>query len=58
MRFNAELQKQLAGTVWADPHCHSWYKTADGRITQNWGWHTREYAKRTKEVALTDYVVC
>jgi cation diffusion facilitator CzcD-associated flavoprotein CzcO len=55
-RFNAELQAKLAGTVWADPHCHSWYKTADGRITQNWGWHTREYAKRTKEVALEDYL--
>lgn len=56
-RFNAELQERLAGTTWADPHCHSWYKTADGRVTQNWGWSTREYAKRTNEVVLGDYVV-
>ena len=55
--FNKDLQATLAKTVWADPHCHSWYKTADGRITQNWSSHTREYARRTKEVALADYEV-
>lgn len=56
-RFNRELQASLAGTVWADPHCNSWYKTADGRITQNWGSHTRAYAKATSAVAWEDYEV-
>ena len=53
-RFNAALQAQLAKTVWADPHCASWYKNAAGRITQNWGSHTRDYAKATAEPVLTD----
>ena len=53
-RFNAALQDQLAKTVWADPHCASWYKNAAGRITQNWGSHTRDYAKATAEPVLAD----
>lgn len=53
-RFNATLQEQLARTVWADPHCSSWYKNAAGRITQNWGSHTRAYAQATAELALED----
>lgn len=55
--FNKQLQEALAKTTWADPGCHSWYKTADGRITQNWSSHTRDYAKATAEVALDDYVM-
>lgn len=34
-RYNAGLQGRLADTVWAGD-CPSWYKTADGIITQNW----------------------
>ena len=56
-RFNRDLQAQLATTVWADPHCASWYKTADGRITQNWSSHTRAYAKATAAIAWDDYAV-
>lgn len=56
-RFNRELQASLAKTTWADPGCNSWYKTADGRITQNWGSHTRDYAKATANVVLEDYAL-
>lgn len=56
-RFNADLQAQLAKTVWADPSCNSWYKTADGRLTQNWGSHCRDYAQATARVKLEDYEV-
>lgn len=56
-RFNRELQARLARTTWADPRCGSWYKTADGRITQNWGGHTRDYRDATREVAWADYAV-
>ncbi|KAB7742138.1 NAD(P)-binding protein [Parvibaculum sedimenti] len=56
-RFNRELQANLAKTTWADPGCHSWYKTADGRITQNWGSHTRDYARATANIALEDYTL-
>ncbi|TGY90421.1 NAD(P)/FAD-dependent oxidoreductase [Marinicauda algicola] len=34
-RFDARVQESLAGTVWAG-NCPSWYKTSDGRITNNW----------------------
>ncbi len=56
-RFNRDLQAALAKTTWADPGCRSWYKTADGRITQNWSSHTRDYAKATANVALADYTL-
>ena len=55
-RFNAALQNDLAETVWADPACSSWYKTADGRITQNWGSHTRAYAALLSEFDPADHV--
>jgi len=54
-RFNDEIQKDLAGTVWADPQCASWYKNADGRITQNWSSHTRAYAQATSKIEMADY---
>jgi cation diffusion facilitator CzcD-associated flavoprotein CzcO len=54
--FNRDLQEKLSKSTWADPGCMSWYKTKDGRITQNWGSHTRDYAKACAEVRLADYV--
>ena len=56
-RFNRELQNALAGTTWADAGCHSWYKTAEGHITQNWSSHTRDYAAVTESVNFDDYEV-
>jgi cation diffusion facilitator CzcD-associated flavoprotein CzcO len=40
--FNAELQAALAETVWATS-CGSWYKTASGKVTNNWKGFTLEY---------------
>ena len=56
-RFNRELQTALGKTTWADQHCRSWYKNAKGHITQNWGSHTRDYAKATEQVKWDDYAV-
>jgi cation diffusion facilitator CzcD-associated flavoprotein CzcO len=44
-RFDARLQEELGRTVWADPACHSWYKRADGRITQNWSGNAQSYGE-------------
>jgi cation diffusion facilitator CzcD-associated flavoprotein CzcO len=55
--FNRELQATLAKTTWADPTCHSWYKTEQGHITQNWSSHTRDYAAATAQVKWEDYVL-
>jgi cation diffusion facilitator CzcD-associated flavoprotein CzcO len=52
--FNARLQADLARTVWADPACRSWYKRADGRITQNWSGDARSYADAVADVAPAD----
>ncbi len=56
-RFNRELQEALSKTTWADPHCRSWYKNAQGHITQNWSSHTRDYAAATAKVKWEDYAV-
>lgn len=55
--FNQEQQAALAKTTWADPHCRSWYKNAQGHITQNWSSHTRDFAKATEHVDWEDYSV-
>jgi len=55
-RVNLELQERLSQRTWADASCSSWYKTADGRNTQNWSSHTRDYAAATKVVNFDDYV--
>ena len=54
-RFYAELQEQLAKTVWADQHCNSWYKNDAGYITQNYSSHTRDYRKITEQFVPGDY---
>jgi cation diffusion facilitator CzcD-associated flavoprotein CzcO len=52
-RFNRELQERLRGTAWA-AGCTSWYKTAGGKITNNWMGSTQEYARRTRAPDLAD----
>ena len=52
--FQRELRERLAETVWAG--CASWYVNADGRITNNWPGSQREYRRRTRRLALADYV--
>ncbi|NJO13488.1 MAG: NAD(P)/FAD-dependent oxidoreductase [Gammaproteobacteria bacterium] len=55
--FNEQLQARLATTTWADPACHSWYKTAQGHITQNWSSHTRDYSAATAQIQWQDYTL-
>ena len=51
---NRRLQRELARTVWA-ASCHSWYKTATGKITNNWSGTTLRYGLRTARVRWTDF---
>jgi cation diffusion facilitator CzcD-associated flavoprotein CzcO len=53
-RFNTQLQKDLTETSWAGS-CSSWYKTASGKITNNWSGDTKTYRQMTAEPALEDY---
>ena len=41
-RFNGAVSARLAKTAWAGA-CHSWYKTAQGRVTNNWPGFTLRY---------------
>jgi hypothetical protein len=52
--FNAELQHTLRRTVWARTD-HSWYKRADGRITNNWSGTTLAYWWRTRRPDFDHY---
>ena len=50
-RFNKELRRKLDKTVWATS-CTSWYKTEDGKITNNWSDFTLRYWWRTRRPKL------
>ncbi|MDP1632564.1 MAG: NAD(P)/FAD-dependent oxidoreductase [Caulobacter sp.] len=55
IKFNVELQRDLEDTAWAGS-CSSWYKTASGKITNNWSDDTATYMKRMRHPVLEDYV--
>ncbi|HPU38283.1 MAG TPA: NAD(P)/FAD-dependent oxidoreductase [Microthrixaceae bacterium] len=55
-RFDAEVQSAAARTVWAEG-CHSWYKTADGRITNNWTDHTTVYRRMLSDPDPADWLL-
>ena len=48
--FCAAVDARNASSVWADPHCRSWYKAANGRIVQNWAGNCAEYRAQTATV--------
>jgi cation diffusion facilitator CzcD-associated flavoprotein CzcO len=53
-RGTSEIQERVKTTVWADA-CHSWYKTASGKVTQNWPGFTVEYWRATLRPRFSDY---
>ncbi len=46
--FNTALHRELDKTAWAGG-CGSWYKTASGKITNNWSGFTADYERRTRQ---------
>ena len=52
--YNSALQDELRGTSFAGS-CNSWYKTPDGRITNNWSGSVEDYRARTARFELDDY---
>jgi putative intracellular protease/amidase len=52
--FNAEIQRELKESVFNDPNCNSWYKNAEGRITNNWSRNVVDYQKLVAEVRLEE----
>lgn len=45
--FNAQLQAKLQTVTWS-AGCSSWYKTAAGKVTNNWSGFATEYWWRTR----------
>ena len=54
-RFNDEIQAALAQTVLMDANCHSYFRTASGKVTTNWPGYPLAYRWRTRRVRLADY---
>jgi Predicted flavoprotein involved in K+ transport len=52
--YNRRLQQDLAKSVWSTIDT-SWYKLADGTITNNWPHSTIRYRRLLREVNLEDY---
>mgnify|MGYP003346094428 FL=1 len=53
-RFNDELQRDLARSVWASG-CRSWYVTADGSVRNNWSGFMLDYWKDTLRPDFGDF---
>ena len=45
--YDGQVQARLAQTVWKGS-CSSWYKTASGRVTNNWPYFTCVYWLKTR----------
>ncbi|KAL4922314.1 hypothetical protein BDW62DRAFT_207625 [Aspergillus aurantiobrunneus] len=56
-KYNQDLQEALARSSFADSNCSSWYKTEEGKITNNWSGTVVEYQKKLSQVRWADYVV-
>ncbi len=52
--FSADVQERMAQTAWVG-NCTSWYKTAAGRITNNWPGFTTQYWWRTRRRRAQDW---
>ncbi|HVP29246.1 MAG TPA: NAD(P)/FAD-dependent oxidoreductase [Myxococcota bacterium] len=52
--YNARVQRDLERTAWT-AGCASWYKTASGKVTNNWSGFTLDYWWRTRRPRLDDF---
>jgi cation diffusion facilitator CzcD-associated flavoprotein CzcO len=53
-KYNEWVQQRLQKSVWASVN-KSWYKTKEGKITNNWVGRTTEYRRKTRSVNPDDY---
>ncbi len=54
-KFNADLQRRLAGSVWNAGGCVSWYLDANGVNRAIWPGSTVRYWWRTKRLPARDF---
>lgn len=55
--FNTGLQQDLSKSTYADTGCDSWYKDANGLITNNWSGTVVDYQKRLEAIDWSAYRV-
>ena len=56
-QYNKAIQAELRASSFGDPNCHSWYKTEDGQITNNWPGTVLRYQGDLAQVRWADYTV-
>ncbi len=54
-KFVQAMETRLAGTVWQDGGCQSWYKDAHGRVSTIWPGSAAAYQKAMRQADLRDY---
>jgi 4-hydroxyacetophenone monooxygenase len=55
--FNEEIDAANEQMAWGLPGFSSWYKNAEGRVTQNWPHSLLEYWSRTREPSEADFIL-
>ncbi|MBX5470076.1 MAG: NAD(P)/FAD-dependent oxidoreductase [Thermoleophilaceae bacterium] len=56
-RYNEEVQRQMAGTVWTEGGCASWYLDAKGRNTTLWPLFTFQFREQLRRFDPECYVL-
>jgi hypothetical protein len=56
-RWNSELQRKAAPTVWNSGGCSSWYLDDAGRNTTLWPDYTFRFVRRTRTFVAADYAM-
>ena len=56
-RYNRSIQTELEQSSFADVNCSSWYKSATGKVTNNWSGTAIAYQEQLSRVCWDDYIV-
>jgi 4-hydroxyacetophenone monooxygenase len=56
-RYNAWIDEGNSNMVWGVSKVNSWYKSASGRVAQNWPFTLLEYWQQTRSVNAADYTL-
>lgn len=55
--YNVRIDEGNKMMAWGASHVNSWYKSASGRVAQNWPFSLLEFWQQTREVNADDYEV-
>jgi 4-hydroxyacetophenone monooxygenase len=55
--YNVEVDAQNSRMAWGAASVHTWYRNANGRISQNWPFTLLEFWERTRALDPADYEI-